>query len=67
MTADPRIRTLGHVADIDGRHIPVGVDYDTVSILGYRLTRASVEELAHLIVAASWEAADCGGRMAAEL
>ena len=69
---DPRIRTLGSVEDIDGHRLPVGVDHDTVAIghpgssASWRLTRAQVEELAHLIVAASWEAADCGGRMAAE-
>lgn len=73
MAPDPRVRTLGQVEDIDGQGLIVGVDYDTV-MLGlpefgrrWRFTRAAVEELAHLIVAASWEAADCGGRMAAEL
>jgi hypothetical protein len=54
---DPNVRTLGAVHDMDGRRVPVGVDYDTVVILGYRLDRSETEELAQLIVAASWEAA----------
>ena len=66
MADDPRVRIIGHVADIDGRPVPVGVDFDTVSIAGHRLTRAEFEELQRLLGAASWEAADCGGRMAAE-
>jgi hypothetical protein len=71
MAPDPRVRKLGEVEDIDGQGLSVGVDYDTVSIglaefgRTWCFTRAQVEELAHLIVAASWEAADQGGRMAA--
>jgi hypothetical protein len=64
--ADERIRTLGTVRDFDSIPVHVGVDYDTVTLNGLRFDRAQVEELAQLIVAASWEAAACGARMAAE-
>ena len=67
MTADPRIRSFGSVEDIDGIKAEVKSNYDCVSVAGLTFTRAGIEELQHLIVAASWEAADCGGRMAAEL
>jgi hypothetical protein len=74
MAHDPRIRDTGQVFDIDGQLLDVGVDYDTVTLgepgqpgKRWRFTRAQVEELAQLIVAASWEAADCAGRMAAEI
>lgn len=64
---DENVRTLGQVEDIDGTPITVGVDYDTVVVAARRLTRAQAEEFAQLFIAACWEAADCGGRMAAEL
>jgi hypothetical protein len=70
--ADDRVRTLGSVEDIDGQGLSVGVDYDTVSLglaefgRTWRFTRAQAEEFAQLFIAACWEAADQGGRMAAE-
>ena len=67
---DPRVREVGRVEDMEGIWLTVGVSYDCVTLGApdrpFIFTRAQVEELAHLIVAASWEAADCGGRMAAE-
>lgn len=73
MGSDPRVRELGQVDDIDGQALSVGVDYDTVTLglaefgRTWRFTRAQVLELMGQLFEASWEAADCGGRMAAEL
>jgi hypothetical protein len=56
--------------DPDGQPIEIGVDYDTVSIrVGThiaRLTAAGVEEFAHLIAAATWQAGAQSARMAEE-
>jgi hypothetical protein len=54
---DPFVRTIGTVEDLDGRKLTVGVDYDAVSIDGYRFPFAEQEELGRLLVAAVWEAA----------
>ena len=67
MADDPRVRAVGQVEDIDGQPLTLAVDYETVVVDGKRLTRAQAEEFAQLFIAACWEAADCGGRMAAEL
>lgn len=72
MAPDPRVRQVGRVEDsFDGMALVVGVDHDAVT-LGLGLTRwcfsrAQAEEFAQLFIAACWEAADQGGRMAAEL
>lgn len=55
--ADPCVREIGRVMDIDGIALPVGVDYDTVSVGGLRLDHAAQEEFARLFVAACWRAA----------
>jgi hypothetical protein len=55
--ADPFVRELGRVEDIDGAALAVGVDYDTVSIGGHRLASAQLEEFARLFIAAHWQAA----------
>ena len=54
--ADPYVRDIGSVHDIDGRRVPVGVDYDSVVILGRRLSAIQAEEFAHLFTAACWQA-----------
>jgi hypothetical protein len=68
---DPHIRDVDRIEDMDGRPLIVGVDHDCLTIwAGAKtrvFTRTQTEDLARAIVAASWEAADCGGRMAAEL
>ena len=59
MTANPYVREVGTVEDIDGRRIVVGVDYDSVSFDGpafLRLAAVQAEELGRLFVAASWQA-----------
>jgi hypothetical protein len=55
--ADPYVRELGRVQDIDGIPVTVGVDYDCVTISGARLTGAALEEFARLFIAAHWQAA----------
>ena len=64
--SDPFVREVGHVDwEIDdgvaGILLQVGVDYDTVTIgsgeMTWRLTVAQLEELAQLLVSATWEAA----------
>ena len=54
---DSFVREVGTVHDMDGRRVPVGVDYDTVVILGYRLSEEQAEEFGHLFVSACWQAA----------
>jgi hypothetical protein len=55
--ADPYVRELGRVQDIDGIPVTVGVDYDCVTISSARLTGAALEEFARLLFAAVWQAA----------
>jgi hypothetical protein len=59
---DPYVREVGRVADSQGFELIVGVNYDAVTLqtpagpaveLGETLT----EELAQLLVAATWQAA----------
>lgn len=54
--SDPNVHTIGAVHDMDGRRVPVGVDYDVVVVLGYRLDREQAEEFARLFFSACWEA-----------
>lgn len=71
MAPDPRVRQVGRFEDMHGTTVIVGVDYDAITVsVGLTpatLTRAQAEEFAQLFIAACWEAADHGGRMAAEL
>lgn len=55
--ADPYVRQIGRLSDADGVLVAVGVDYDLITLAGRRLTAAQVEELAQLLVRATWEAA----------
>ena len=66
--ADPHVRELGTVEDLDGVRLVVDVDYDTVVLsscavpgaiprASWRLTSAQAEEFAQLFVSACWQAA----------
>lgn len=63
--ADPYVRVVGYVHEDGGHLVPVGVDYDTVTIGGHRFGSAAAEELARLFVGACWEAAHQRGQLAA--
>ena len=62
---DPYAREIGRLADSQGREVVVGVNYDTVTLRTLRtrtsgaveLDSAKVEELAQLLVSATWQAA----------
>ena len=58
MADDPYVREIGRVADEQGREVIVGVNYDTVTLftLHVELDATRVEELARLIVEATWQA-----------
>ena len=55
----PYIREVGRVADSQGREVIVGVNYDTVTLYTthVELDATRVEELARLVVSATWQAA----------
>jgi hypothetical protein len=64
--SDPHVREVGHIDwEIDdgiaGTPLQVGVDYDAVTIgsgvMTWRLGATQMEELAQLLVSATWEAA----------
>ena len=57
--SDAYIREVGRVADSCGREVIVGVNYDTVTLYTthVELDATRVEELARLVVAATWQAA----------
>jgi hypothetical protein len=65
MTDDPYAREIGRVTDSRGRAVVIGVNYDAVTVDTLRtrtggtaeLDSAKTEELAQLIVAATWQAA----------
>ena len=65
--ADQFVRQLGAVTDIDGIPLPVGVDYDCVSIGHVRLPLGKCEELAQLLTRACWEAGANGVRYAGSI
>jgi len=69
---DPRIREVDRVEDIDGQALVIGVNYDAVTLgephgKTWVFTRTGMDAVDRALNAASWEAADQGGRMAAEL
>jgi glucose dehydrogenase len=70
--ADPYARTIGTVTDMDGCPVPVGVDYDAVTIgpcltgTGIIFTQAQAEEFAQLFVSACWQAGAQSRQMCAE-
>jgi hypothetical protein len=65
MAEDPYVREIGRITDSEGRRVIVGVNYDTVTLRTLRtrtngaveLDETRVEELAQLLVAATWQAA----------
>ena len=56
---NPYVREVGRVADSQGREVIVGVNYDTVTLYSthVELDATRVEEVARLIVEATWQAA----------
>ena len=54
--ANPYVREVGKLADMDGRLLPVGIDYYAVTIGNYRLTSGLAEEFARLFMSACWMA-----------
>jgi hypothetical protein len=68
--ADPRVRFVGQVEDMDGMPVKVGVDYDAVTIQAHgtpiRFQSAAAGEFAQLYLSACWQAARQAGEMAAE-
>ena len=59
--ADPYVRVVGEVRDMDDVRVVVGVDYHTVTIgtlsgYSWRLESRAAEEFARLFVSACWEA-----------
>ncbi|MCW2898845.1 MAG: hypothetical protein JWO67_1110 [Streptosporangiaceae bacterium] len=72
--ADPYVREVGHVVDMDGVYVTLGVDYDAVTlkgglsrIAGARFNAAQAEEFAQLFVSAVWQAGQQKARMAEEV
>lgn len=59
--ADPYVRVLGEVTDLDDVRVGVGVDYASVTIGQHRFSGEQVEELARLLVAATWLAGQVRG------
>lgn len=69
--ADPYVRNLGYVVDIDGLRLLVGVNYDAVTLgftgeAQWSLTQDQAEEFAQLYVSACWQAGQNARRMAGE-
>jgi hypothetical protein len=61
MSDDPYVRKVGRLEDGRGRVVIVGVNYDAVTLRndgpgGVELDSSKVEELAQLLVAATWQA-----------
>ena len=54
--ASQYVQALGDVEDIDGVKVTVGVDHECVNLNGHVLTQSAMEELAHLLIAATWAA-----------
>lgn len=69
--SNPYVREVGAVQDMDGQHLKMGVDYDSVTIglpgiLLFRFTQAQAEEFAQLFVSAVWQAGQQKARMDGE-
>jgi hypothetical protein len=56
---DPHVMETGRAADMDGRELVIGSDYDCVQVGEYRFTSAGFEDLMQLLVAAHWQAGRC--------
>ena len=64
--SDPYVREVGAVQDMDGQHLKMGVDYDSVTIglpgiLLFRFTQAQMEEVGRVLVSAVWQAGQQAG------
>ena len=65
MAGDPPVRILGHVEDVNGMRLAVGVargrvligDPDDILGLSWEFTQEHMEQLGQFVVAACWEAA----------
>ena len=63
MADDPYIREIGRIEDGRGRVVIVGLNFDAVTLRipardgGVELGSSQVEELAQLLVSATWQAA----------
>src|SRR5262249_26560390 len=53
--ADPSVREIGRVEDMDGTPVVIGVDYDTVTIGTVRLTAYSAEGSMLRNAGVSWD------------
>ena len=54
--ADQWVSWVGHVEDIDGVPLGIGVDYDCVTIGGCRFSLSECDQFAQLFVRACWQA-----------
>jgi hypothetical protein len=68
--ADPRVRPVGTLYDLDGMPVEVGIDHDAVTIKAagtpIRLDSSANEVFAEYYLSACWQAARQAGEMAAE-
>jgi len=53
---DPFVREIGRVTDLDGIPVTVGIDYDTVTISGCKLSRVKLPDFIRLVFEAAWDA-----------
>lgn len=68
MSTDPHVREIGRIEDGEGRAVIVGVAHDAVTLQAVHpageaveLGGSQTEELAQLLVSATWQAAACLG------
>lgn len=63
--ADPYVRGIGELFDLDEHSVKVGVDYDSITIgagwVEIRFSQAQAEEFAQLFVSAVWQAGHQAG------
>ena len=68
--ADPYVREIGRLTEIDGMYVSIGVDYDSVTVqvggVKATLTQPHAEEFAQLFVSACWQAGAQSRQMAQE-
>ena len=63
MPSDPYVRVVGHVRDMRGGRLAIGVDYDAVTIGKRRLEPHQAAEFAQVFVDACMQAARQGGEL----
>lgn len=64
--ADPYVRVLGEVTDLDDVRVGIGVDFDSITVGQLRFGIDQAEELAQLFVSAVWQAGQSKARMDGE-